>query len=89
MVVSAIRERPKLDPDNQWLYEAYYHLTRSRQLGGMGEYYIPLTEYQAYCSLFGITDTERIGFLINVITLVDNRLLSERYKEIEAKSKSR
>lgn len=79
--VSALDERPELKAEYHWLYDAYRALSRSRQVGGMGEFYIPLTEYAAYCSLMGIPDMEQRIFLINVVSEVDAILLHERYEK--------
>lgn len=86
MYVKALDERPKLKQEYQWLKEAYLILTRSRQIG-MSEFFIPLTEFDAYCNLFGFEDYETKLFLVNVISDVDALLLSERTKEREANNK--
>ena len=52
-------------------------------MGGMGGFYIPLTEYRAYCEMFRITDTEQIQFLIHVVGAVDATLLHEQYEQIK------
>lgn len=79
--VSALRNRPTLQPEYSWLYEAYLALSRSRQVGGMGGYYIPLTEFQAYCEMFCIEDTGQIHMLLNVVGAVDAILLHEQYQQ--------
>ena len=79
--VSALDERPELKSEYHWLYDAYRTLSRSRQVGGMGEFYIPLTEYVAYCNLMEISDTEQRMFLTNVVSEVDTILLHEKYEK--------
>ena len=85
MEVRALKERPKLNPDYYWLYEAYHLLSPSRQLGSVGEYYIPLTEYEAYFNIVNLTDVEQRSLLVSVITKVDGLLLQEKYKETTKK----
>lgn len=56
-------------------------------MGGVGEFFIPLTEFQAYCEMFGISTSEDRQYLINVVGMADAILLSERYEEREKSSK--
>lgn len=79
--VQALRNRPTLQSEYVWLYEAYLVLSRSRQVGGMGGYYIPLTEFQAYCEMFRIEDTGQIHMLLSVVGTVDLVLLNEQYQQ--------
>lgn len=83
----ALRNRPTLKPENEWLLDAYYTLSRSRQVGGMGEFFIPLTEFQAYCEMFEISSSEDRQFLTNVVGMADAILLNERYEEREKSAK--
>ncbi len=80
--------RPTLDNEFVWLKQAYTLLTRSRQLGSMSEYYIPMTEYDAFCRLMRY-ETDKQLLLVDVLTQVDHILLSERLdeqrKEMESK----
>lgn len=87
MEVTALTNRPSLKVEYGWLYEAYHTLSRSRQIGGMGEYYIPLSEYAAYFSIIGLEDIEQRTFLLHVIAHVDSVLLKDRYDEL-AKQKA-
>ncbi|WP_274584096.1 hypothetical protein V9W64_10895 [Neisseria leonii] len=86
MKVRELTHRPKLEDENIWLYDAYRLLSRSRQLGGMSEFYIPLTEYQAYFEITRLHDVEQRLYLMSVITQVDAVLLHERFEELSKKT---
>lgn len=81
MEVKALRERPELNEEFLWLYEAYLILSKSRQCGGMGEFYIPLTEYEAYLNIIRLEDIDQRTFLVSVISQVDSILLHERFEK--------
>ena len=81
-------ERPTLNTDYVWLRDAYYVLTRSRQLGPSSEYFIPLTEYHAYCQMKGIVG-DKVDILLEVITRVDSVLLGERMEEVKRSLKGK
>ena len=87
MEVKELKTRPTLRDEHRWLYEAYHNLSRSRQVGGMGEFYIPLTEFEAYLNIISLSDTEQRLFLLNVISSVDAVLLHERYEELKNTTK--
>lgn len=87
MEVKALRTRPTLNPEFLWLRDAYMHLSRSRQLGSMGEFYIPMTEYVAYAEYYQINDVEQRLFLHDVVSQVDAILLHERYDELKKNRK--
>lgn len=53
----------------------------------MGEFFIPLTEFQAYCEMFEISSSEDRQFLTNVVGMADAILLNERYGEREKSAK--
>ena len=56
-------------------------------MGGVGEFFIPLTEFQAYCEMFDLSTSEDRQFLTNVVGLSDAILLNERYDEREKSAK--
>ena len=53
----------------------------------MGEFYIPLTEFDAYFNIISLSDTEQRLFLLNVISSVDAALLQGRYEELKNTTK--
>jgi hypothetical protein len=47
----------------------------------MGEYYIPLSEYEAYFSIFKLEDVSTRELILLVLTQVDKIMLSLTYSE--------
>ena len=47
----------------------------------MSEYYIPISEYESYCNLVGLTEIEAKLFMMEVVSRVDSVLLNERLKD--------
>ena len=80
-------EKPTLNTENIWLRDAYNTLSRSRQLSAHSEYFIPLTEYKAYCELNGIYNLDEVTYLVEVLTRVDSVLLSERIQKMNEEMK--
>ena len=83
--VKALDERPILKSGYVWLYDAFNFLSPSRTLGAMGEYYIPLTEYSAYFSIFNLNDIAVREFMLLVLTQVDRAMLKLTYEEKTSK----
>lgn len=81
MTVAALVDRPKLKDEHIWLYEAYRTLSRSRQVGGAGEFYIPCSEYKAYMDIINLQDVGQRTFMMDVVAAVDATLLHERYEK--------
>lgn len=81
MPVKALEIRPELKQEYVWLYNAYSFLSPSRTLGAVGEYYIPLSEYEAYFSIFKIEEVSVREFALTVLYQVDHAMLSLRYAE--------
>lgn len=77
--VKALDERVSVKPEFLWLYDAYRLLSRSRQLGAMGEFYIPMTEYVAYCDLSYLDEPSQRMMLVETLSQVDAILLHERF----------
>lgn len=52
-------------------------------MGANSEYFIPLSEYRAYCDLWGISDYDTIEYMVEVLTRVDSVLLGERMAKLQ------
>jgi hypothetical protein len=64
-----VQKMPLLREDLQWIAEAFFRLTGSRQIGfGVGP--IPLTEIEAYVRLFGLLDDD-IDAFFRLISAMD------------------
>ncbi len=70
--------RPKLLKQARWYNEVYGELSRSRTLGSGGEYYIPLSEFDALFNIRRIRSVEKRMRVIRVIRKVDEHVLQMR-----------
>lgn len=77
--VKGLEGRPKIKAEYVWLYDAYNLLSPSRTLGAMGEYYIPLSEYNAYFTIFKLDDLNLREYFVLVLTQVDRIMLEDTY----------
>ena len=80
-------ERPNLGRASQWYLDAHRELARSRTLGSGGEYYIPLSEFDAFFRIRKIDDVETRLRVIRVVQAVDERILTMRAEKRAAETK--
>jgi len=73
-----MRTRPKLTRVSRWYCDIYYTLSKSRQLGSGGEYFIPQSEFNALFSIRKIDNVETRLRIVRVIQKADEALLSVR-----------
>lgn len=83
-----LRKRPMRKREYLWLFEAYSLLNRSRQVGQM-EFYIPMTEYEAYMNIVKMDNVEDRKFMVAVLTQVDATLLHDRYEKMNSQLKKK
>lgn len=80
--MAALAERPELSPDLNYIWEGFWVLSGSRQMGwGVGP--IPLTEIQAYIELFAIEDRY---LFVSCIREMDRVYLEKVQEEKDNKS---
>lgn len=68
--------RPDLSEDAIDLWEAYWVLSPSRQVGPNGTGYVPLSAVQSYCAIIEETDPTEILWIAKVVTAMDEVYLA-------------
>lgn len=79
--------RPKLDRVGRWYLVAHKELARSRTLGSGGEYYIPLSEFDAFFRIRKLDAVDARMRVIRVIQAVDEQLLVARAEKRSTETK--
>jgi hypothetical protein len=84
----ALQRRPPLDAPLRWYLEAFYDLSRGRQItmGGAGP--IPLSEILAYMQMFEITDLDERASFLRTMGRLDAVYLEAQHKKAEARKVS-
>ena len=80
-------DRPRLDRVGHWYLDTHQQLARSRTLGSGGEYYIPLSEFDAFFRIRKIDDVETRVRVIRVVQAVDEQLLTAKAEKRSAETK--
>lgn len=84
-ILPALANRPEIPIELIYLWEAFWILNGSRQIGfGTGP--IPLTEISAYCHLFNVSDVQ---FFVACIRAMDGQYLAHKSEEAESESAGR
>lgn len=79
----ALLNRPHLEAQLRWYLEAFYTLSRGRQItmGGAGP--IPLSEMLAFTQLYKLATIEERARFIDVMCLLDGVYLDHQAKKQE------
>jgi hypothetical protein len=75
-----MQDRPEPEPHQQWLWVAFWQLSHSRQVG-MGEGPIPVSEVEAYCRFYDITDLGEREWLLAGVQALDQEYLTVRSEQ--------
>ncbi|WP_244388284.1 phage tail assembly chaperone [Pyramidobacter piscolens] len=75
--VKALRDKPVLYPELEYVWNAFATLSGCRQFSIVGAGAIPVSEVLAYCDLMKIGDVEERSDILYLIQAMDNVFLSE------------
>lgn len=83
-----LASRPALWADLVWIWEAYAHLSGSRQMGFAGPQPISMGEVLAYADFRGIADPDEREELLNHVQKLDQIFLADVAAKSKANSKA-
>lgn len=83
-IPAAVENPPQVSPENWEYLDAFWTLSRSRNMGFEVCGHIPLTEIEAFCRLFSVADTET---LVSVVIHLDRLFVDFQNKKLKARAK--
>jgi hypothetical protein len=83
-IPAAVENPPEVSPENFEYLDAFWTLNRSRTMGFEVCGHIPLTEIEAFCRIFSVSDPET---LVAIVLHLDRLFVDFQNKKLKAKAK--